>query len=268
MSRRRAVITVLILCLGAMACSAPSADPAAAPFATPGTTPAATARAAPFPTPTGRVLRYVALGDSLASGLGGEPSYADFLGRGLQRRTGRQVELTNLGRPGWTSAQLLEALRSSQQFRTAVAEADVVSWDIGGNDIITSALRSASGTCGGADGLRCVRVTTQGFTATWAAIVEELLALRKSPTVALLTFDIYTPFIPPQIRTDALVDQLATMNETIAAADGQRGVEVAAVAHAFVGASDLIDDDGLHPSRQGHRRIAELLLGLSRPPED
>lgn len=219
------------------------------------------------PRPSGPVLHYVALGDSLASGMGGQSSYADAYRRALQRRTGRPVELTNLARPGWTSGQMLGALQSNAAFRDAVAQADVVTWDIGGNDIIAALLRTATRTCGGGDGLRCMRETSDDFRNRWNAIIEILIDLRKSPDVPLLTFDLYTPFLPPAARTDELLGQLAAMNATIRASHGRSGVAVAPVARAFTGASEkgLLADDGLHPSRAGHRLIARLLLRLGLP---
>lgn len=223
--------------------------------------------AAPQPSEQRAALRYVALGDSLASGMGGEPSYADFYAHDLQRRTGVPVELTNLGRPGWTSAQLLEALRSDDMFRTAVAQADVVTWDIGANDIIGASLRAGTASCGGDAGLQCVRDTRREFATNWRAIVDELTGLRRGADVALLTFDMYSPFIPPHVRNDQVLAELDTMNATIAASDGRDGIEVAQVAQGFADGSfdELLDDDGLHPSRQGHRLIARLLLDLGTP---
>lgn len=240
---------------GPAAESTPAAESSPAAESTPAAAPPATAATA------AHALRYVALGDSLASGMGGGRGYPDVYRRLLERRTQRRVELTNLGRPGWTSSQLLGALRSDQRFRAAVAEADVVSWNIGGNDIIAAVLRSATGTCGGSDGLRCLRQTTSSFATRWPAIVDELVALRKSRDVALLTFDLYTPFLPPGARTDAVLDQLATMNGVIAASGGRSGVTVAPVADRFVADinAPLLSADGLHPSLAGHRVVARML---------
>lgn len=264
-SRTLGTLAVVLLVV-AVGCNRPPASPRAAPTASPSAvepipSPPVTATAGPERA-SGRPLHYVALGDSLASGMGGEPSYADAYRRALQRRMGRPVELVNLGRPGWTSGQLLNLLRSDEQVRATVAEADVVSWNIGGNDIIGAVLRTATSTCGGTDGLGCVRATTEEFRGRWRAIIDELVSLRRSPNVPLLTFDLYTPFIPAGARTDAVLGQLAEMNATITASDGLEGVEVAPVARAFAGdgTGRLMSADGLHPSPAGHHRIARLLL--------
>jgi acyl-CoA thioesterase I len=260
--QRHAAVVVLVLCLLTLGCTSPAPDAAPAVSATPATSGSAVAAE-----PVGPVLRYVALGDSLTSGMGGDPSYADFYRRGLQRRTERDVKLTNLGYPGWTSAQLLDALRHDKAFRTAIGEADVVTWDIGANDIIHAAVRSMSGDCGGPDDLRCVRQAVQRFTMNWDEIIDELVALRRGPDVTLLTFDLYTPLIPPNARTAKILRQLDTMNATITASEGRDGVQVAPVSQTYAGSpGDLLDDDGLHPSRTGHRLIARLLLELGPLP--
>jgi lysophospholipase L1-like esterase len=253
---------LVLLALGCTARPVAPSDSASPPLTAPSSTPAA----APTPTAAAALpLRYVALGDSLASGMGGTASYADFYRRGLKRETGREVVLTNLGRPGWTSAQLLHALRTDPRFRAAVAEADVVTWDIGGNDIITAVLRRATRTCGGEDGLRCIHDLEEAFAGRWEATIDELTALRRDDEVPLLTFDLYTPFVPPSARTDTVLDQLASMNATISASRGAGGVEVAPVADAFADGQHLISDDGLHPSPAGHRLIARLLITLGVP---
>ena len=272
MTVRRLLLIAAVAWFAVTACSEPAPEPAAAPAAT--ATPTATAAAGateasslPSPAASEGELHYVALGDSLASGMGGEPSYADFYREGLQRMTGRPVRLTNLGRPGWTSTQLLDALRSNDEFRSAVAQADVVTWDIGGNDIVGAVIRNSTGTCGGDDGLRCMRQTTRRFADRWDDVIDELVALRRNDDVALRTFDLYSPFIYPDARTEPILDQLDAMNDTITESAGRDGVAVAPVAEAFAGAPDpLLDDDGLHPSREGHRVIARLLLELDRPP--
>src|SRR4051794_31523125 len=68
-------------------------------------------------------LNYTALGDSLAFGIldfgrgGYVPRYASY----VQTDTGSNVNLNNLGQNGWTSARLLNALRTDGNFRNSIA---------------------------------------------------------------------------------------------------------------------------------------------------
>lgn len=210
----------------------------------------------------------MALGDSLASGLNGRPSYVDVYRRLLQRQTGRTVRLTNLGRPGWSSGQLLDALRNDSRFRDAVSSADVVTWDIGGNDILRAAFESVAGVCrGGAIG--CLQDARQNFTRNWEAIVDELQALTSGRDVQLQTFDLYAPFVAlPGVPRDEALGELARMNETIRASSNHSNTDVAAVREAFASAGHepLIAADGVHPTAAGHSVIARLLAEQSRLP--
>lgn len=210
------------------------------------------------------VLLYTALGDSLASETQDVDSYVGFYARHLRRTTGDEVVVTNLGRPGWTSAQLRAALETDDRFRTAVSTADIVTWDIGGNDLLHAAIRDATGTCD----VECLDATVDGFADNWDAIVDELVALRRDDAVLLRTFDLYEPFIGVRGgRRDVLVERLGQVNAIIRATDGVEGIGVARVASEFSREPEtLVSDDGLHPSAAGHLRIADLLHDLGLEP--
>ncbi|MCA1716611.1 MAG: hypothetical protein LC781_07030 [Actinobacteria bacterium] len=76
---------------------------------------------------TAAVWNYVALGDSLAAGMGASyEGYVDRFAAYLKADTGAQVSVTNLGRNGQTSSGLLHALRNDPSWRQAVGEADVL----------------------------------------------------------------------------------------------------------------------------------------------
>src|ERR671916_1757769 len=79
---------------------------------------------------------YVALGDSLATGYGAfikgyVPRYEAY----VETDTGVAVTRTNLGQNKWTSSQLLSALSSDPTFLRATREAEIVTWNIGGNHL-------------------------------------------------------------------------------------------------------------------------------------
>lgn len=94
--------------------------------------------------------QYAALGDSLAVGVLAERGYVPRYQQHIQAGTVKTVILTNLGVNGWQSSDLLAALRSDARFRNAVRRAQVVTWDIGGNDLRAVRLEFIRGTCGGA----------------------------------------------------------------------------------------------------------------------
>jgi len=231
-------------------------------------TPADVSPAAGDPTPHQQAgpLRYVALGDSLATGVGEETTYVDVFARHLGRVTGQQVDTTNLGRAGWTSGQLLAALTTDDTFRDAVAQANVVTWDIGGNDLLIAAANERADRC--APGM-CLHRAVHDFESNWEAIVAELIALRSGPDTRMLTFDLYEPFVapaaPPVPRGGRRA--LQAVNRTIRATGARAGFEVGRVTRAFrEGGAELIAADGIHPSPAGHRAIAEALADAWRRP--
>src|ERR671913_2634282 len=79
------------------------------------------------PAPAPESLTYTAMGDSLAYGIldfgggGYVPRYANY----IQADMGTSVFLNNLGQNGWTSSQLLNALRTNLNFRASIAGSQI-----------------------------------------------------------------------------------------------------------------------------------------------
>lgn len=217
-------------------------------------------------------VSYVALGDSIATGPGAGTSYVDEFADLVEAKLDRDVTVTNLARNGRTSAELLQALRTDTALRTAVAGADLVTWNIGGNDLL-AVLDEAEAAASRDEGLVPVRTTVEELTSRWDAIVSELVDLRRHDAVVLRTMDVYHPFVARH-REAGLFQTLAPfldeVNAHLAATDGDHGIRVADVHAAFngpegtrdPGTEGLLAPDGLHPSEAGHRRIAELLFDL------
>src|SRR5439155_12421352 len=91
--------------------------------------------------------QYTALGDSLAVGILASTGYVPRYQQYLETDNGATVSLTNLGQNGWKSADLLHALLNDPSMRTSLMNAQVVTWDIGGNDLLRARRDYLSGTC-------------------------------------------------------------------------------------------------------------------------
>lgn len=82
----------------------------------------------------------VGLGDSITFGykleenqtMPSSNAFPSLIGNG-------NYNVTNLGVPGWTSTQLLDALNNNPTFSLAIQNADVITLDIGNNDILQAA---------------------------------------------------------------------------------------------------------------------------------
>jgi lysophospholipase L1-like esterase len=148
---------------------------------------------------------YAALGDSLAVGTGASyKGYVDRYAEYLEADTGARVNVTNLGRNGQTSSELLYALRNDPSSRQAVEEADVVTINIGINDLGRAAQAYENGTCGDADNQDCLRTAAETLKASWNAITAELLSLRStSDTIIRVAGLGYTPYLDTEEAPDS-----------------------------------------------------------------
>jgi lysophospholipase L1-like esterase len=232
---------------------------------------------------------YVALGDSLATGYGAFKGYVPRYEAYIETDTGVAVTRTNLGRNGWTSSQLLSALRTDPTFRRATREAEIVTWNIGGNDLRAARNSYKNGTCGGADNQDCLRAGVAKLKTNWTAITAEVLELRSTSNTIVRTMDIYNPYVRTDIVSDTwrydgemkdlndfqvfkiYFDQV---NRHIATTSNTEGIPYAQVYLAFNGTTGYEDPkskgylsfDGLHPNNTGHRIIADELRKLGYAP--
>jgi len=229
---------------------------------------------------------YVALGDSLATGFGAFKGYVPLYEAHVETDTGVAVTRTNLGQNGWTSSQLLSALRNDPTFRRATREAEIVTWNIGGNDLRAARNSYKKATCGGADNQDCLRAGVAKLKTNWDAITAEVLELRATSNTIVRTMDIYNPYV----RTDKISDTsqndggmndfqvfkryVDQVNYHIATTSYTSGIPYAEVYLTFNGTTG--DEDpksmgylsfyGVHPNNSGHRIIADELRKLGYIP--
>src|ERR687890_1870849 len=229
---------------------------------------------------------YVALGDSLATGFGAFTGYVPRYEAHIETDTGVAVTRTNLGRNGWTSSQLLSALRSDPTFRRDTREAEIVTWNIGGNDLRAARNSYKKGTCGGADNQDYLRAGVAKLETNWDAITAEVLELRSTRNTIVRTMEIPNPYV----RTDKISDTwqndggmndfevfkiyVDEVNYHIATTSYTTGVPYAQVYLAFNGptgdedpkSKGYLSFDGVHPNDTGHRIIADELRKLGYAP--
>ncbi len=226
---------------------------------------------------------YVALGDSLATGVGASSpgkGYVGLLNDALTATEG-VTEHSNFDQPGATSG----ALRGTQ-LTGALArindptDTTFVTIDIGGNDLI-------GGTCSLDWHSSCP------FRANFAATLDDLLgALATDPgSETLATMALYNPAagLGPPNETNIKAELLGA-NGTLSATDSgadiglndvilqesqSRGLPMADPYPAFAaGAAPLLSGDGTHPNDAGYAAIARSFceamgvpcLGSSPPP--
>ena len=109
---------------------------------------------------------YVALGDSLAAGVGARRGYVPRYAEHLQSDTGARLRVINLGLSGQTTTQLLHSLRNDPELRKALGRAEIVTINIGLNDLGQARNSYQSGTCGGTQNEACLRRSWIGSNGT------------------------------------------------------------------------------------------------------
>jgi lysophospholipase L1-like esterase len=212
---------------------------------------------------------YLALGDSIAAGIGAvEPAklgYVPLLHGYLERLSGQPVALVNLAIPGETSASLCAGGQLARALRT-IREVQAVGWrlspitlTIGANDLLGAGPDPAAR-----------EQALAGVAGNLQLILADLRAtLDPHAPVDLVVTTYYDlsgtdPTLP---GSDAW--WVARLNETITAQADAAGAQTTDVQAAFVGRREEFTwaPTDIHPTDAGHRRIANLIwraLGYDR----
>ncbi len=131
--------------------------------------------------------QYTALGDSLAVGvLDSQGGYVKRYDAYVSTDTGVTVSLTDLGVNGAHSGDLLKSVENDPNLRGHVSSAQVVTWDIGGDDLLRAINLFRQSQCGGADNQDCLRSAVAGFIPNWDAIVQRILKGQGAATPGLV----------------------------------------------------------------------------------
>ena len=222
--------------------------------------------------------QYTALGDSLAVGiLDSQGGYARRYRLNVATDTGNIVLLNDLGVNGAHSDDLLNSLQNDPNFRSAVSSSQVVTFDIGGDDLLHAIGLFQQGQCGGVDGQDCMRSAVATFIPNWDAIIQQLLTLRDRSQTIIRTMDIYNPFVAQlqaQGQFSAIEPYLDQVNQHIASSAQANAIPMAQVHAIFNGptgtddpnAKGLLTVDGIHPNDTGHQAIADALRALGYAP--
>lgn len=138
--------------------------------------------------------------------------------------------------------------------------AEVVTLNIGFNDLGQARRSYESGTCGGPQNQACLRKVVKRIERNWGAIIEEVLSFRSTHNTIIRTVGLgYTP------QTEGVFEPYASEVtrhiDSAAADDGIPYIEVRL-------GNDGMSADGLHPNDKGYRVIAHQLKELGYEPMD
>lgn len=228
---------------------------------------------------------YLALGDSVAAGVGAQPQengYVPVLHQALTaarncgagQALGCRLDLLNLAEPGATTtslihgqpgqpSQLAEAvalLQARESTPTPVDDVRLVTLDIGGNDVYFPVLQACRTDPTSADCRGAIAIQLRLVQANYDLILSRLRSAADSgTTIAVMTY--YNPLpacdLAPLTDLAWLVlegDGAIGLNDIIRAAAAQHGAIVVETPE-IIDATDLVNDC-LHPNTSGHGKIA------------
>lgn len=174
-------------------------------------------------------------------------------------------QIHDYGIPGATAGEILDALRTHDDLRSALSHADLVTYQTGINDFFRARTSYVAGSCGGADNQDCLRSMVQQFDANWDALVSEIA--RIAPHAAKRTMNIYYSTI--RYDTDhgdagTLNGYVTQINQHIAANPGAPLVDAHEIYNGPGGDQDpaakgYLLADAVHPDWLGHLVIANFL---------
>lgn len=216
--------------------------------------------ASPVASPAAAGTVYLALGDSVAAGVGaGRPAIAGYVAlvHGyLERQTGRPVELVNLAVPGATTDDLIAdgQLDRAREFFAAARQtgrrANPVTLTIGANDLI----RAGAETSAREDALATVATNLRLILGNLAAAVG---ATPAPPDLVVTTYYDPSGTDPTLPGTDGW--WIARLNDVIAREAAAAGARTADVAERFRAAGSGLTryPSDVHPTDAGHQAIAD-----------
>jgi lysophospholipase L1-like esterase len=211
----------------------------------------------------------VALGDSITFGYKLEANQTQASPNAFPNLIGNNAfNVTNLGIPGWTSGQLLAAL-NTDQFINAVKAADVVTLNIGNNDILQAAdLSNIILTHTPVDPavlLPNVQAAAAQLSVNLQAIITKIKT--QNPTAPIIFYNLYNPFGE---SADQFFAYLHTIGEQIITSvnggvinpfANVPGIYLADAYTKYNGhQADYISPaiDLIHPNLAGHQALAAL----------
>jgi len=216
---------------------------------------------------------YTAVGDSLGTGF---ISFGGFVHRyeeNIEDDNGIKVDLKNRSRVGATTETIKVSIQHDPRTREALAAADYITINGGGNDLREAREKFLQGQCGGSNNQQCLREATDRLKQNWSEIIQGVTALKKGSNVKIRGLDIYYPYVDEDRASGNFAifhPYIQEVNGHIAAALAANSIPLAPVYAAFNGASGDIDPagrglisfDGFHPNTAGHRVIAGLLRAI------
>lgn len=203
-------------------------------------------------TQSGKNVHILALGDSLAHGLG-DASGNGFVGDVSQhyRQQGYNVVQSNLGIDGLTSSGLVQEMKQPA-VQTLLPSANLILISIGGNDLSQAA---------GLPAIHNARIASaeSQFKSNITQILTQIRSVN--PSAPILLVGLYNPYgniAQTKVQTDNIVQSWDLMEDTIAA-KYPKTVVVQTFDLFELHGGQFLYVDNFHPNQQGYQRVADRI---------
>jgi lysophospholipase L1-like esterase len=204
---------------------------------------------------------YVALGDSVSFGwnLGNNwnPSPKAFpflLGKAVK------LPVDDLGYPGWTTSNLLNALPTAR-YRNALATASLVTIDIGNNDLLQPATKDGLLSKTPPKNLTAVELQIEGAVQTMATNIAAILVdvQQEAPHARILLYNLYNPIQGTNSEIGQAASILVQAADSLIAKDATHAhVTLVNAYSAFQGHQAVyVQSSNFHPTVAGQVALAE-----------
>ncbi|WP_409298583.1 GDSL-type esterase/lipase family protein [Peribacillus sp. SCS-26] len=202
-------------------------------------------------------ISHLALGDSVIKGYGSNDGHnlvSDFSTE-LGRMTGKSVTYQNEGINGITSATL-RSLIEEGTFDEQIKNADLITLNIGGNDL----LKAASASRDIYEAIKTFNKLQSSFTDNLTAISAHITALN--PEAAVLMLELYNP-LPEDSPFYSLGSKLLPQwNLMIYEASSKMDSAVVIETTRVINGRNIryLSPDGIHPNSEGYAAISKQMI--------
>lgn len=211
-------------------------------------------------------MLYTALGNCLAAGAGGlliTTGYPVHIRNMAAVALGQPVDMRNYGKiTGMYAWELLDRLHSDPQMRADLQNSELVTFNVGENELLTAARELEKDREVDMDAL------LERHRKVYPEVVRAIMDLVPPGQAVIRTMNTYNPW--PGHRFEQYLHAFHDVQRQCCGSGGGcgRAVPVADVHRLFRGGrlQRYLGTDGVHPSWLGHRLIAKAIIGLGWRP--
>lgn len=203
-----------------------------------------------------QAVHHVALGDSIITGFGSHANQnlVKEFSQNLEQRIGKSVTVENKGINEITSTDLNKLVQSGH-FNEEIKKADIVTINIGGNDILQLGFEK-----GFYEAIRSFDELQANFDRNLSGILTKVHEINPDATILLL--ELYNP-LDPGFELHAAADQFlpkwnVKLYQQVSHLDYAVVISTTKVINSDK--PQNVASDGIHPSARGHRAIAKQMM--------